>query len=133
MQRFSVSSLIAVCMLALAGLCARPLPAQIDTGGVTGTVKDSSGAVVAGAKITLTNDGTGVSIRTDSTSTGTYFFGGLLPASYTLEAQSGGVQELHRSRTRHSRSAGSDPRYSSGSGQRAATGHSNRRRTPAAG
>ena len=92
MQRFSVSSLIAVCMLALAGLCARPLPAQIDTGGVTGTVKDSSGAVVAGAKITLTNDGTGVSIRTDSTSTGTYFFGGLLPASYTLEAQSGGFR-----------------------------------------
>jgi hypothetical protein len=92
MQRFSVSALIAACILAFASFFAQPLPAQIDTGGVTGTVKDSSGAVVASANITLTNDGTGISIRTDSTSTGTYFFGGLHPGSYTLEAQSTGFR-----------------------------------------
>ncbi len=90
MQRFLRSVIVAACALVLTSLFARPLLAQIDTGGITGTVKDSSGAVVAGAKLTLTNDATGVSVRTDSTSTGTYFFGGLLPATYTLEAQSSG-------------------------------------------
>lgn len=90
MQRFLRSVILAACALVLTSLFARPLLAQIDTGGITGTVKDSSGAVVAGAKLTLTNDATGVRVRMDSTSTGTYFFGGLLPATYTLEAQSSG-------------------------------------------
>ena len=64
--------------------------AQIDTGGITGTVKDPSGAVVSGAKITLTNVGTNVKTVTNSTSTGTYVFGGLLPGTYAIEASASG-------------------------------------------
>ena len=33
-----------------------PLQAQVDTGSITGTVTDPSGAVVSGARITLVNE-----------------------------------------------------------------------------
>ena len=46
-----------VCMLLLAA-CAPFTLAQTITGSVTGSVIDSSGAIVVGAKITLTNTGT---------------------------------------------------------------------------
>jgi hypothetical protein len=57
------------------------LHAQIDTGSITGIVHDPSGAVIPGAKITLTNDATSVHLATVSTSTGNYVFSGLIPAT----------------------------------------------------
>ena len=42
----------------LAGLLPRPLAAQTVAGTILGTVTDSTGAVVAGAKVVLTNEGT---------------------------------------------------------------------------
>ena len=68
--------------------------AQIDTGSITGTAQDKSGAVIPGATITLTNDATGVSILARSTTTGTYFLGGLLPGSYTITGQAGGFEDF---------------------------------------
>ena len=51
-------SRIAVTLIAL--LCgAVNLVAQVDAGAVLGTVKDASGAIIPGVKITLTNDDTG--------------------------------------------------------------------------
>jgi len=38
--------------------CSLPTSAQVDSGGIRGTVKDRSGAVVSGAKVTLTNEDT---------------------------------------------------------------------------
>lgn len=67
---------------------------QINTGGITGTVKDTTGAVVSGAKITLTNDATGVVTSTTSTSTGTYSLGGVMPGTYTLRGSATGFQEF---------------------------------------
>lgn len=64
--------------------------AQIDRGEVTGTVKDPTGAVVAGAKIVLTNDRTSVSATTQSTATGMYVFDNLIPGTYSIEAESAG-------------------------------------------
>ena len=51
-----------------------PLQAQVDTGSITGTVTDPSGAVVNGAKVTLTNEGTAASLTTTTGSDGLYRF-----------------------------------------------------------
>jgi hypothetical protein len=68
--------------------------AQINTGGIAGTVKDPSGAVIPSAKITLTNDATGIVTSTTSTSTGTYSLSGVMPGTYTLRGAIAGFQEF---------------------------------------
>ncbi|MGB9147722.1 MAG: TonB-dependent receptor, partial [Acidobacteriaceae bacterium] len=92
MQKFSLRAVLVLCLLAVLAIASRPLLAQIDTGSITGTVLDPSGAVVAGAKITLTNVATGVKAQTSSTSTGNYVFSGLIPGTYAIEAESGGFE-----------------------------------------
>ncbi|MGA8532254.1 MAG: TonB-dependent receptor [Acidobacteriaceae bacterium] len=85
------SALAATVLLALwLFLASVGLRAQIDTGGVTGTVFDPSGAVVPGAKITLTNVATDTKTITDSTATGTYVFSGVLPGTFRIEAEAKG-------------------------------------------
>jgi hypothetical protein len=65
---------------------------QLDAGGVTGTVMDPAGAILSGAKVTLTNDATGITASTDSTATGTYVFEGMRPGTYTLRANAQGFK-----------------------------------------
>jgi Carboxypeptidase regulatory-like domain len=56
------------------------------TGGrIIGRVSDSTGAVVAGATVTLTNEATGVSRNTKSSDSGDYTFVEVAPASYRVE------------------------------------------------
>ncbi|MDQ2840314.1 MAG: carboxypeptidase-like regulatory domain-containing protein [Acidobacteriota bacterium] len=57
-------------------------------GGVRGAVTDPQGAMVADAKITLTNTGTGVARSTLTTATGTYVFSDVDPATYSVAAES---------------------------------------------
>ncbi len=82
--------------LALGLLIALCIPsraaAQLDRGEITGTVEDPSGAVVANARIILTNAETGVKTETKSTATGTYVFDDLIPAKYTIQANSAGFE-----------------------------------------
>src|SRR5579871_2614186 len=76
MNRYA-SAWILRSLLALAFLtvCAvHPLYAQVDTGSITGIVTDPSGAVVSGAKVTLTNEGLGTILATTTGSDGVYIF-----------------------------------------------------------
>jgi len=82
----------AILMALLLALCPFGLRAQIDTGGVTGTVFDPSGAVVPGARITLTNVATDTRTVTQSTATGTYAFSGVLPGAYGITAAAKGFE-----------------------------------------
>jgi hypothetical protein len=66
------------------------LRAQIDMGGVAGTVKDPSGAAVPAAALTLTNEATNVAQKALSSSTGTYVFEAVPVGSYTLKAEAQG-------------------------------------------
>src|SRR5205807_6293745 len=60
--------------------------AQGGTGELTGLVTDPSGAVVAGAQVTLTNSATGEKRAATTTSAGTYRFGALqVVGTYSIE------------------------------------------------
>src|SRR2546422_11015213 len=74
-------------------LLARPTFAQVDTGAILGTVKDQSGAVVPGAKVTLTNEGTSFSISTTTGPDGGYTFTPVKIATYTINAEFQGFQK----------------------------------------
>jgi hypothetical protein len=71
-------------------LAAAPAFAQVETGNVVGTIKDSTGAVVPGAKVTLTNTATGVSSEKSSDANGIYEFFTVRPGSYVVTAEKSG-------------------------------------------
>jgi hypothetical protein len=64
----------------------------ISTGSIQGTVTDPSGAVVSGAKISISNKATGRVINTTSTSAGAYTSGALTPGDYTLRVEAPGFK-----------------------------------------
>src|SRR5579864_2128247 len=78
----------------LATLSARYLQAQVDTGSITGTATDASGAVVSGAKISLTNEGTGASLSTTTGSDGGYTFSPVRIGTYKVDASAQGFKTI---------------------------------------
>jgi len=79
-------SLIATCLIVF-GL-ALTLPQQSASqasSGVTGVVTDVSGAVIGGATVTLTNPGTGLTLKATTNSDGVYEFLHVLPATYEIK------------------------------------------------
>src|SRR5271155_1035538 len=60
--------------------------------GMTGTVTDTSGAVVPEAKVTVTNNSTNVVHTALTTSQGSYFITDLIPGSYTVRIEKQGFQ-----------------------------------------
>src|SRR5271165_688627 len=78
---------------ALVLLAAVFLAAQTSEGRILGTVYDSSGAVVAGARIVVTNTATGVSRQLVTTSAGDYVAPNLEPGTYTVTAEAAGFKK----------------------------------------
>ena len=68
--------------------------AQVDSGAIYGTVKDQSGAVVPGAKVTATSQETGLSVSTVTASDGNFAFTPIKIGTYTLTAEYTGFQKL---------------------------------------
>jgi hypothetical protein len=79
-------------VLAVSWMGTAALYAQVDTGSITGTITDPSGAVINGAKVTLTNQGTGASLSTTTSSDGVYKFSPVRVGTYKLQATSQGFQ-----------------------------------------
>lgn len=86
------ASLFAV---ALAGL-----NAQSTTGTLVGTVRDSSGAFVAGAKVRITNTGTGATLDTLSNHSGDFVAPNLPPATYNVRVELTGFRSVDISQVR---------------------------------
>ncbi len=87
-----VLALIVVMMAA-----SQPTIAQRVDGTLRGAVEDPSGAVVAGAKVTVTNAATGLSQSTTTTSAGAYNFPNLLVGTYTVTVEKTGFKKYARS------------------------------------
>lgn len=65
-------------------------------GEITGEVADSSGAVIPGATVIVTNEGTNVSRQVTTNNTGRYSFPSLNPGTYKLRVETPGFQAEER-------------------------------------
>ncbi|MGO9346935.1 MAG: carboxypeptidase regulatory-like domain-containing protein [Terriglobales bacterium] len=81
MSRWLISFSLA---LSLCVICSTMMFAQGTGGRILGRVADPSGAVLAGVKVTLTNEATGVSNETTTNSAGDYGFPQVPVGTYTL-------------------------------------------------
>jgi hypothetical protein len=83
-------------LLMLAVLIASSIAAYaqttISTGSIQGTVTDQSGALVAGAKVTITNKATSRVINVATTSAGAYASGALTPGDYVVRVEAKGFK-----------------------------------------
>ena len=70
------------------------LTAQTHQGAIRGNVIDPTGAVVPGATVTATNDETGQTVISVSSSVGAYGLVGLEPGTYTLQTQMDGFKTM---------------------------------------
>ena len=88
---------LALALLGVVLFGASTLRAQIDTGSILGTISDSTGAVVPGAKVSLTNEGTNLTIMTTSKDDGAYTFTPVKIGLYTVAAEATGFQKVAQS------------------------------------
>src|SRR6202158_6095995 len=82
--------------LGLLLLCAQCIFSQADTGRITGTVSDASGAVVSGVQVTIVAVETNRSQTFVTDNTGSYSSCPLRVGVYRIEAQSPGFKRLVR-------------------------------------
>jgi len=79
-------------LLLLVTILALPLAAQNVSSTLNGTVRDSSGAVVPGATVTLTNDQTGATRVVQSNAEGYFVFAAVLPGAYSVTVEMAGFK-----------------------------------------
>src|SRR5471032_2191250 len=82
-QVFSTRALLLVCLLLVTAMAFGQTTASIK-----GTVTDSSGATIAGAKVIVKNPGAGIERHVQTNSSGDYEVPALPPGVYTVEVQS---------------------------------------------
>ena len=88
--------LVAVVLIAAAAFAPERASAQVLYGSIVGNVTDANGAVVPGAAVTATDQGTGVSKTTRTDQSGTYQFVDLQAGTYTLKVAVSGFKTFER-------------------------------------
>jgi Carboxypeptidase regulatory-like domain/TonB dependent receptor len=83
----------AIALLAVVVFGALPMLAQFDTGTITGTATDASGAVVAHAAITVTNVGTGIQKSFVTDQNGNFVASSLPFGTYVVATRASGFAE----------------------------------------
>ena len=73
--------------LVLLTALALPASAQTPSGEISGTVVDSSGSVLPGVRVTLTNSGTNAVRLSQTNETGVYVFPAVPPGTYSLKVE----------------------------------------------
>src|SRR3954451_18686876 len=90
-------SRLRVCVIAILTLSIAPAVYGQGNAGITGIVNDSSGGVVPGAEITLTNEGTGLTEVATTDSGGRYRFLRLPVGNYRLDVVMSGFKKASQS------------------------------------
>ena len=98
LDRNAVSWVRAFGCLTLAFLCFLMLPSryafgQVDEGAISGTVQDSTGAVVANARVILLNTDQGITLETKTNSSGEYFFSPVRIGHYSVSVTAKGFSK----------------------------------------
>src|SRR5262245_9617384 len=70
---------------------ALPARAQFESGSVVGTVRDTTGGVVADATVTLLSPDTGVEVKRPSAADGTFEFVTVKPGIYVVSTEKSGL------------------------------------------
>ena len=81
-------------------LAGRMAMAQVDQGAINGVVKDPSGALIAGAQVTLTNTETNFVLRGITDERGEYSFSPIKIGNYTVSATAPGFETTNRENVR---------------------------------
>ena len=92
-RRHALAFLVFVFLIAAS---CHPAAAQAGSGDITGEVRDSSGGLIVGAKLTLMRVATRETYPTISTEGGVYSFSGLKPGIYSVSAEVTGFKQLLR-------------------------------------
>lgn len=80
----------------IALLIAAPLAAQTTSASVSGTVKDTQGAVIPGATVTMTSSTQGTALTAVTDEQGNFFFAYVRPDTYTIKVALEGFQTVER-------------------------------------
>jgi carboxypeptidase family protein/TonB-dependent receptor-like protein len=92
-SRFLLVVRFAVLALVL-GVCARTTHSQTETGEVLGTVRDTTGAAVSGAAVTLTNKGTEIQAKATTDNDGDYDFLNVAVGQYQVAIEDSGFSKF---------------------------------------
>lgn len=87
--------LIALALLMVAFAVSGWAQSTVGTGSITGTVTDPTGAVVSGAKIVITNTGTGQALTLAANAGGAYASGSLDPGTYKVQVSAKGFSSVN--------------------------------------
>jgi hypothetical protein len=90
MQKINLHNAAIFALVALLAIGAMNLFGQANSGDLTGTIQDKTGAVVPNATVVALNESTGVKTTTSTNANGVYRLGNLPVGSYTLTAAAKG-------------------------------------------
>lgn len=96
MRKVAALTILITTWVLMLGLAGR-LEAQTATGQITGTVKDASGAVMVGTKVTVSSELTGLKRETTTGDSGNYVFPLLPVGVYSITAEQQGFRQVKRS------------------------------------
>src|SRR5262245_28298026 len=83
-----------ICLIVFMAVGASFSAAQTTSASIVGTVRDSSGAVVSGLKVTATNEGTREKFAQETNELGSYTFSVLRPGAYTIHTERQGFRPV---------------------------------------
>jgi len=90
---------IALTLLTLAFAVSTWAQTTVGSGSITGTVTDPTGAVVSGAKVVITNTGTGQALNLSANPAGAYTSGPLDPGTYKVQVSAKGFSSTNQTVT----------------------------------